>query len=377
MINIAEQYRSYFEFMKYGDGYDIKLHGIQTAYTVLGYMTKEGVDRNSIQYGYNCVNTEAMTRVFQEEHDLRVTGILDINTWNLVFDELLIKCNCIVAQTGERQVSLFDVDAFLEEKNASSNSMGNQNGTNEFTDKDSEGTSQDIVWPGYNGEQSFFSDSGVSFDDYASSTINGNVSFDDFVTSMINSGASFSDEEKEYLTNGVKTPEWDKDYIVNGNEVFDELMYNYIVNGGELFGSMNYSYNIDGEETWHNDMVTPSEITGSDKDYDFIYNLFSNSIYSGAMNDGPLWSSMSDSTTISSYKHSYEESTNAPFFDPSNINTLRKSKFDISIVYGAKAEKSRKIVEVTPISVTQEINASGEPIYDIYEFIAKDIVESK
>lgn len=32
------------------------------------------------------------------------------------------------------------------------------------------------------------------------------------------------------------------------------------------------------------------------------------------------------------------------------------------------------IKEVTPISVYQEMDASGEPIYDIYEFVAKDVV---
>jgi hypothetical protein len=61
---------------------------------------------------------------------------------------------------------------------------------------------------------------------------------------------------------------------------------------------------------------------------------------------------------------------------PSNIKQLRRSRFDVTIVYGAKGETARKILDVTPIAVTQEMNASGEPIYDVYEFVGRDVVYS-
>ncbi|MCC0781732.1 hypothetical protein IR152_01005 [Clostridioides sp. ES-S-0108-01] len=76
-----------------------------------------------------------------------------------------------------------------------------------------------------------------------------------------------------------------------------------------------------------------------------------------------------------SQKSDLENSDYQLSFNPNNINTLRKSNFSISLIYGEKKEKYRKIIGVTPISVIQEIDTTGNPVYDIYEFIAKDVIE--
>lgn len=74
-------------------------------------------------------------------------------------------------------------------------------------------------------------------------------------------------------------------------------------------------------------------------------------------------------------KYDLENSDYQPSFNPNNINTLRKNNFSISLIYGDKKEKYRKIIGVSPVSVSQEIDTTGNPIYDIYEFIAKDVIE--
>ncbi|MGO0861979.1 peptidoglycan-binding domain-containing protein, partial [Clostridioides difficile] len=74
-------------------------------------------------------------------------------------------------------------------------------------------------------------------------------------------------------------------------------------------------------------------------------------------------------------KYDLENSDYQPSFNPNNINTLRKNNFSISLIYGDKKEKYRKIIGVLPVSVSQEIDTTGNPIYDIYEFIAKDVIE--
>ncbi|MCC0672717.1 MULTISPECIES: peptidoglycan-binding domain-containing protein [unclassified Clostridioides] len=75
-------------------------------------------------------------------------------------------------------------------------------------------------------------------------------------------------------------------------------------------------------------------------------------------------------------KYDLENSDYQPSFNPNNINTLRKNNFSISLIYGDKKEKYRKIIGVSPVSVSQEIDTTGNPIYDIYEFIAKDVIET-
>lgn len=64
-----------------------------------------------------------------------------------------------------------------------------------------------------------------------------------------------------------------------------------------------------------------------------------------------------------------------PFFDDSNTKTHRKNGKDIKIVLGNNSViKTLKNVYMRSVSV--EVDTSGNPISEVYEFIAQDITES-
>lgn len=81
--------------------------------------------------------------------------------------------------------------------------------------------------------------------------------------------------------------------------------------------------------------------------------------------------------TINNYEFGYEASDKySNFFKSGAYATHRRTKFDITIVYGQENTKSIKILEVTPRSVTQEVSPNGDAIYNVVEFVAKDLVEN-
>lgn len=358
MINIAEQYKNYLKTVVYGNGYDVRMHGFQTALSVLGYIAKEDVNKNNIQYGYHCVDTENMIKNYQKERGLIVDGIVDEETWDYVFFDLINKHKVTVVQTGERQVSLYDIDKLIESGGENGGgTLGDSNGVVDPNggDNDSDGI---INLPEYDNDL-LYPDSNDGFN-----TNGGGYPGTGFPT---------LDGMLDYITGGGDTSSFDEIFNTNGGASFDELVYNYIVNGGEVYNGLTYNYNLDGGHSWHDDRLDYVTSGSSNKDYDYIYNLLANSVYEGALRSEPLWTSTSD-TDVGKYGGGFDPVTQRPFFSPGNLDKLRRSKFDMTIVYGAKGENARKIVEVTPISVTQEFDASGEPIYDIYEFIAKDVV---
>lgn len=65
----------------------------------------------------------------------------------------------------------------------------------------------------------------------------------------------------------------------------------------------------------------------------------------------------------------------SPFFDEENVKTHRRNGKDIKIVFGNNSVvKVLKNVYMRSVSV--EVDTSGNPISEIYEFIAQDIKES-
>lgn len=65
----------------------------------------------------------------------------------------------------------------------------------------------------------------------------------------------------------------------------------------------------------------------------------------------------------------------SPFFDSDNIKNHRRSEKDIKIVFGNNSVvKTLKNVYMRSVSV--EVDTSGNPISEVYEFIAQDIKES-
>ena len=382
-LRISEKYDDSLSKIVFNDYYDIRIHSVQTAILILYGEYLSDLNLNEINYGYYCPITESLIKEFQKINGMNVTGVLDKETWNKI--HLLLKAlkGSVIIQSGTKRIALVDVDALLNEYITN----GNKNEDNTVFEYEISNGSN------YN-----------EFTQYENS--NGNVNYIEYL--------------KDYELNGIDTSFSDLGYgDSNSGKIFDEMIYNYIVNGGTNYGNANFAYNIstggttynannlsynlnngsivtgnisfgynigNGGESWHEKYLAtsyPVSNAGSNRDYDYIYNLLANSIYEGNVDTTPVNVSYSNSN-VGKFKGKYGESNNDSFFttsgytDPyfsSGTMTLRKSKFDIEIVYGAKGNKSRKILDVMPISVSQEVDASGEPIYDIYEFIARDVVD--
>lgn len=63
------------------------------------------------------------------------------------------------------------------------------------------------------------------------------------------------------------------------------------------------------------------------------------------------------------------------FFDDGNYKMHRRNHKDIKIVFGNKSI-TKTIKNVFMLSVSVEVDTSGNPISEVYEFIAQDVVES-
>lgn len=63
------------------------------------------------------------------------------------------------------------------------------------------------------------------------------------------------------------------------------------------------------------------------------------------------------------------------FFRTDNFKQFRKNHQDIKIVFGDRSI-TKTIKDVHIRSVTVEVDTSGNPISEVYEFIARDVVES-
>lgn len=63
------------------------------------------------------------------------------------------------------------------------------------------------------------------------------------------------------------------------------------------------------------------------------------------------------------------------FFDDDNLKMHRRNHKDIKIVFGNKSI-TKTIKDVFMRSVTVEVDTSGNPISEIYEFVARDVIES-
>lgn len=63
------------------------------------------------------------------------------------------------------------------------------------------------------------------------------------------------------------------------------------------------------------------------------------------------------------------------FFNMENFKTHRKNRKDIEIIFGSGTIR-KTITDVFMRSSTIEVNTSGEPVAEVYEFIARDVKES-
>lgn len=366
--NMADQYDEALKKIQYGGSYDIRIHSVQTSFSLLGYNDNDDVNKNSIIYGYYDVNTENMILQFQKDNNIIPTGILDEKTWELLFNQVAVKTGLAILETGYKEISLVDIDSYTEELIEEQNIHPNLDSETTlqfntvYKESDSKKTHpnfiysiQDVELEGiYNGDRYHPNlDSGEK-------TLTNNYWYDP--------------------THGVGqiTSTWMGNHFLTGGEMYDILMYNYLVNGNKTLGQFNYTNNLDNTPEWHDSKIHPNSSASAEKDYNFIYNLLANSISTKHYYKGqPLKTAAATTGKIGEYNGGFENSNNKPFFSPDNINNLKKSKFDITIVYGATGDKARKIRHVVPIAVSQELNASGEPIYDVYEFVARDVSYSE
>ncbi len=368
LINVADNYTPTYMNINYGDGYLIGIHAVQTALNMQGYGKTESVNLNSIYYGYYNVDTERMIKQFQKDNNINITEKLDKKTWDAIFDNLLKKQGCIIVKTGEKQITIVDIDTYIESledkaKNGPDTGIGDEPGE----DREYPDTGSGKSYPTQDGRK------GAS--DILNESPTGQRTHPNL--DVLNPGMTDNIwYDAIAASNNGKTNSFIGNHNVDGSAMFDDLVYNYVTRGGTYYNGVSYKYNLDGESQFDND-YRKINLGQTEKDYDFVSNLLANSIYGDAYGEGsyflPIKESKSTIDGLGYYGGSYEGSTNRPFFNPANIDTLRKSRFDITIVYGAKGEQARKIRRVTPISVTQEMNASGEPIFDVYEFIARDV----
>lgn len=349
---ISDKYSDSLANLEYTGDYDVRIHAVQSIILILYSDYLSDLIINEINFGYHCYITEQLIREFQKINDLNITGILDENTWNEIHEKFKQLKHCAVVQTGPKRIAIIDIDNLLGDY-ILNNNIENDNSLLDYIESDTVANNTVIGYENIDG--------GKNFIEYLKGY--GIYGFD---TSILNL----------YYTS------------LESGKRFDELAYNYIVSGGRVFNNVSFGYNIgNGGETWHEEYLTPSIYVNPEidnhKDYDYIYNLLSNTIYKGNVDLSPMNVSYS-SNDIGKFVGKYGSSTNNPFFsnygyeDPyfaSGTGTLRKSKFDIEIIYGTKGYKSRKILDVIPMSISQEVDASGEPIYDIYEFIARDVVD--
>ena len=341
--------------------YDIGIHAIQTALYIQGYNNKPDV--NNIVFGYYDVYTEKMIKQFQISNNMKpAEGVLNKETWNTIFYGLALSKKHGLIITGEKEITIVDNDGTLD--------VGNNIGKYEQPES-----------------ENFNDDKYLRYRDEGSNFINnGNYTVNDDL-----SGESFGQNSYNYITDvRNSSPSGVIDKYITGNEGYSEFGFGKYLTNGSMTSNDPGDYKILGKKVavpgdismaggsnrWNDTSISSLNSSDYQRDYDFIYNLLANTSYSAGGYTNKLQVSNSTIDTLENYSGSYESSSNKPFFNPDNINTLRKSKFDITIVYGSKGKKARKLISVVPMSVTQEMNASGEPIYDVYEFVAQDVVYS-
>lgn len=365
-LNASTIYTENYARFDYRDSmsYDIGIHAIQTALYIQGYDNKPDIDVNNIVFGYYDVYTEKMIKQFQISNNMNpAEGVLNEETWNSIFDGLVLTKKVALFITGEEEITIVDNDEYLDLGSERRGYM--TSGSENFNDKDKNSPHNDGYSNFINSGDYTTSDdlSGENFGQnlYNQITDLKDSGLNDIINQYITGDGGYSGFGfGQYLTNGSMILNDLRDYTIPGKRVV-------VPGGSSLTG---------GSNRWNDTSISSLNYSDYQRDYDFIYNLLANTAYSAGGYTNPLQSSNSTIDTLENYSGSYESSSNKPFFNPDNINTLRRSKFDITIVYGAKGEKARKLISVVPMSVTQEMNASGEPIYDVYEFVAQDVVYS-
>lgn len=167
-------------------------------------------------------------------------------------------------------------------------------------------------------------------------------------------------------------------YKEHKNKFIDEVRYlqNYLVSKGfmsvdiaqneygyfrleteKAFKSYQRSKNLSADGIYDTSKITDFSVTGDDVSIDD--------------NDGKI------DTTIGSVKlqEIVEEAKEKPFFNDDKENIFRKGTLNIEINY-SNSKLQRRIIEAVKLrSLGQSIDANGDVVSDVYEFIGRDIIE--
>lgn len=332
--------------LQYGDGYDIRVHAAQVALSILARRTNllGNINFSTVRFGYYDTNTESAIEAFQKATGIYVTKKLDRITYEKLFDVLRGRLNVTILEVGENQLRVSeitkDIADLLPDFNYPNNNennddtlFGDENSNLDFSD-DMFGQSDEINW----GDL-----------DIGEYNPNGNYNSNDFLDDYW----KHIKEDDADDTFTIFTPDF-PDFGGGGGSPFRPG------GNGEDYTDIN-GYPSTGNEN-----------------HDFIDNLLSNSIYKGNFDyEKPIsWMSKSEmNINVNGFRYDNSDKYGT-FFDSRNSSETRNSGYDITIVYGANSQLAKKIVDIRPRSKSQQIDSSGEAIYDVIEFIAKDVIET-
>lgn len=350
MILIENLWTESLEHLMYNNGFDVRIQAIQVALFSLsnrssniGENIRDDVEYSETKFGYFDVPTELSIKSFQKAINKETTGILDEDTYIKIFSALKNDLNCIIVETDDEKLKMLEV-------------------TDELKDflgiEGSESNSYDEIYGNDLSEEE------------------NNIKINNNIEDMNN---LLSQREEEKTDNFIS--KWNENYTdVYSNPYKDEnnIDSNFYIysknNGGRTLPGYpnvdnNYNYNLD----------YGNSINGIEgNNHDFINNLLANSIYDGNLDfeKSIMWKSNSNlDININGYKYEKSEKYK-PFFSNENSSKTRDSNYDITIVYGSNGQFAKKIVDVIHRSKSQQIDATGEAIYDVIEFIARDVIET-
>lgn len=362
MILVEKNWDESLANVKYGEGYDIRLHAAQVALNVIDRRSQvtgarmNEINFSSVKFGYYDVHTEQALREFQLAVGIPTTGVLDKLTYQYLFMVLRRELNVVIVETKNKTLKIYeitkDMEGLLPEYDF---------GTNE-SDDDFNGSGEDegSSWLpnfGFN----WGDDGGYNDDPYK------DLNYKDWNTSYMDGfWDSLKDKVDDFFGIGTgKTPD-----LGNGG-----MSWNGNWNtGSKPDGSWDGNWNTGGGPS-HPSVVPPSNNGGG---VTFVDGLLANSIYKGNFDySKPVsWVSKSQmDINVDGYQYENSEKYDT-FFSAKNTSDTRKSNYDITIVYGPNGRFAKKIVDVRPRGKSQQVDASGEAIFEVIDFIAKDIIET-
>lgn len=337
MIPIEKRWDESLLRLNYGDGYDIRIHAVQVALCLLSRRSQlsqlRDLNSSLVRFGYYDVETENSISSYQYAVGLPTSKKLDKVTYESLFEIIRKELNSIIVQVAEDKLKIQEI-------------------TKDMLDDEYDSNNDDAI---LNSDSEYDTNNFPSSDDLY------------YQDNQVGSNSNNINDNKEFIDNFWNSMSGEYDSIFLSTTVSDKSFGS----GGRL--------NLNGGRTY----ITSGELTKSynetsNLESSYIDTLLSNSIYSGNFDyvKPSMWVSNS-SMNINVSGYTYENSEkHKTFFSENNSDTTRKSNYDITIVYGANGQFAKKLLGVVHRAKTQQVDASGEAIFDIIEFIAKDIVET-